>query len=345
MSAGNPPETGSLIIGTRGSPLALAQARAVRDLVRGHHPGLEVSLEVIRTSGDRFLDRNLSEIGGKGLFTKEIEEALIAGTIDIAVHSMKDVPTWLPEGLGIFCILKREDPRDVLIVPPNKGIKAKGIGDLAPGAVVGTASLRRKAQILRLRPDLKVVPFRGNVQTRLKKLASGEADATLLALAGLNRLGLTDEIVTSGPGTILALDDMLPAPSQGAVGIECRAGDDGVRQLLSPLNHEPTRLRIAAERGALEALDGSCRTPIAALAEFADGDECDVDGDVGAATLDLRVLVAKPDGSAVFETTRQGPGRDAAALGRDAGQELLAAAGPGFFDEAPPVPPVPAAGS
>ncbi len=319
---------GSLCIGTRGSPLALAQAEAVRDLVRGHHPGLDVSLEVIRTSGDRFVDRNLAEIGGKGLFTKEIEDALIAGTIDIAVHSMKDVPTWLPEGLGIFCMLKREDPRDVLIAP-----KAAGIADLAPGAVVGTASLRRKAQILRLRPDLKVVPFRGNVQTRLEKLARGEADATLLALAGLKRLGLADEIVTQGPGVILGLDDMLPAPSQGAVGIECRANDENVRQLLAPLNHVPTMVRIAAERSALEALDGSCRTPIAALAEFADADSDDID--VEAATLDLRVLVAKPDGSAVLETTRQGPGRDAAALGRDAGEELAGAAGPGFFDEAP----------
>ena len=328
MSAGNPPGTGSLCIGTRGSPLALAQAEAVRDLVRRHYPGLDVSLEVIRTSGDRFADRNLAEIGGKGLFTKEIEEALIAGTIDIAVHSMKDVPTWLPEGLGIFCMLKREDPRDVLIAP-----KAAGITDLAPGAVVGTASLRRKAQILRLRPDLKVVPFRGNVQTRLEKLARGEADATLLALAGLKRLGLADEIVTQGPGVILGLDDMLPAPSQGAVGIECRANDENVRQLLAPLNHVPTMVRIAAERSALEALDGSCRTPIAALAEFADADSDDFD--VEAATLDLRVLVAKPDGSAVLETTRQGPGRDAAALGRDAGEELAGAAGPGFFDEAP----------
>ena len=331
MSAGKPPGTGRFCIGTRGSPLALAQARAVRDLVRGHHPGLDVSLEVIRTSGDRFLDRNLSEIGGKGLFTKEIEEALIEGRIDIAVHSMKDVPTWLPEGLGIFCMLEREDPRDVLIAP-----KAHGIDDLAPGAVVGTASLRRKALILRRRPDLKVVPFRGNVQTRLAKLERGEADATLLALAGLKRLGLADDLISRGLGTILGLDDMLPAPSQGAVGIECRSDDDGVRQLLAPLNHEPTRVRVAAERSALEAVDGSCRTPIAALAEFADADGDDLD--VEAATLDLRVLVAKPDGSAVLETTRQGPGRDAAALGRDAGAELARAAGPGFFDEAPAVP-------
>ncbi len=311
--------------------MALAQAEAMRDLVRDHYPGLDVSLEVIRTSGDRFLDRNLSEIGGKGLFTKEIEDALIAGRIDIAVHSMKDVPTWLPEGLGIFCMLEREDPRDVLIAP-----QAHGLDDLDPGAVVGTASLRRKAQILRRRPDLKVVPFRGNVQTRLEKLERGEVDATLLALAGLKRLGLAHEITDGGPGTILGLDDMLPAPSQGAVGIECRSDDENVRQLLAPLNHEATLVRVAAERSALEALDGSCRTPIAALAVFADGDGDDID--VEAATLDLRVLVAKPDGSAVFETTRQGPGRDAAALGRDAGEELAAAVGPGFFDQAPVAP-------
>ena len=232
-------------------------------------------------------------------------------------------------------MLKREDPRDVLIAP-----EAAGFGDLAPGAVVGTASLRRKAQILRHRPDLKVVPFRGNVQTRLEKLERGEVDATLLALAGLKRLGLARDLISRGLGTILELDDMLPAPSQGAVGIECRADDNGVRQLLAPLNHEATMVRVAAERAALEALEGSCRTPIAALAEFAnaDSDNGDVDADVGAATLNLRVLVAKPDGSAVFETTRQGPGRDAAALGRDAGEELVGAVGPGFFDAVPAAP-------
>ncbi len=319
MNAGKPSASGAqLRIGTRGSPLALTQSENVRAALGALHPGLEIELETIRTSGDRFIDRDLSEIGGKGLFTKEIEEALIAGRVDIAVHSMKDVPTWLPAGLGIFCLLEREDPRDVFISPV-----ASGLGGLEPGATVGTASLRRKAQILNLRPDLVVVPLRGNVHTRIEKVKRGEADAILLALAGLKRLGIAE-----GAGTVLETDEMLPAVGQGAIGIECRAEDARVRELIAPLNHAPTLARVTAERAALAALDGSCRTPIAALAEFEGADEGD---DAGA--LALKVLIAKPDGSALFDTRRRGPAAEAEAMGRDAGRELRKTAGPGFFDE------------
>ncbi len=307
-------------LGTRGSPLSLAQAGKVRDLILAIHPGLEVEIQTIRTSGDRFIERNLAEIGGKGLFTKEIDEALLDGAADIAVHSMKDVPTWLPPGLGIFCMPEREDPRDVFISP-----KAQGLGQLETGAVVGTASLRRKAQILHKRPDLEVVPLRGNVETRLEKLKRGEVDATLLALAGLKRLNLAD-----GAGTVLAPEEMLPAVGQGALGVECREDDEYVRGLLAPLNHGPTMARVTAERAALEALDGSCRTPIAALAEL-EGSAPEAHG-AATGTLTLRALVAKPDGSALFETSRRGPCAEACAMGKDAGEELRKTAGPGFFD-------------
>ena len=319
MNAGTPSASGAqLRIGTRGSPLALAQSGMVRAALVALHPGLEIEIETIRTSGDRFIDRDLSKIGGKGLFTKEIEEALIAGRVDIAVHSMKDVPTWLPDGLGIFCLLEREDPRDVFISPI-----AGGLGDLAPGATLGTASLRRKAQILHLHPDLVVVPLRGNVQTRIEKIERGEADATLLALAGLKRLGIAE-----GAGTVLETDEMLPAVAQGAVGIECRADDARVRELIAPLNHVPTLVRVTAERAALAGLDGSGRTPIAALAEFEGGGEGD-----GAGELALKVLIAKPDGSVLFDTRRRGLAAEAEAMGRDAGEELRKTAGPGFFDD------------
>ncbi len=319
MSADSASKKGPVLrLGTRGSPLSMAQAGKVRDLLLGVHPELEVEIQTIRTSGDRFIDRDLSEIGGKGLFTKEIEEALIAGQVDIAVHSMKDVPTWLPAGLGIFCLLEREDPRDVFISPV-----AGGLGGLEPGATVGTASLRRKAQILNSHPDLVVVPLRGNVHTRIEKIKRGEADATLLALAGLKRLGIAE-----GAGTVLATEEMLPAVGQGAIGIECRAEDARVRELIAPLNHAPTLARVTAERAALAALDGSCRTPIAALAEFEDAAEGD---DAGA--LALKVLIAKPDGSALFDTRRRGPAEEAEAMGKDAGRELRNTAGPGFFDD------------
>ncbi len=306
-------QTPIITIGTRGSPLALAQAREVRARLAGAHRELAnegaIAIEVIKTSGDRFLDRPLADIGGKGLFTKEIEEALLREAIDIAVHSMKDVPTFLPKGLEISCVLEREDPRDAFF-----SSSATGLDDLGPGAVVGTAALRRQAQIRARRPDLEIVVFRGNVQSRLKKLAAGEVDATLLALAGLKRLGLEDKA-----SAILPVEEMLPAVAQGAIGIECRSGDSRAKDYLSPLNHDETALCIGAERALLAVLDGSCRTPIAAL--------CECEGE----RVRLRSLIARPDGSEILRTTREGSRADAVALGEDAGRELLKAAGPDFF--------------
>jgi hydroxymethylbilane synthase len=301
-------------IGTRGSPLALAQAEEVKARLIAAFSDMadRAEITVIKTTGDMVQDRALAEIGGKGLFTKEIDDAMLDGRIDIAVHSMKDVPTWLPDGIVLPCMLQREDTRDVFISE-----KAKTIADLPSGSVIGTAALRRQALILSRRPDLKVVTFRGNVQTRLKKLAAGEVDATLLALAGLNRLGRA-EIATS----IIEADEMLPAVAQGAIGITCRSEDVQAHDALAALNHEETVVRVTAERALLKVLDGSCRTPIAALAEIsADGG------------FSLRGLAARPDGTEVLETTRSGSVADAEALGRDAGEELKGRAGPGFFED------------
>ena len=303
----------SLRIGTRGSPLALAQAILVRDALAAAHPDLpRADIAVIKTTGDRVQDRKLDEIGGKGLFTKEIEEALADGRIDLAVHSMKDMATFLPEGLAIACLLKRADPRDALFSP-----HAKSLAGLARGAKVGTSSLRRQAQILALRPDLNVVALRGNVGTRLAKLAAGTVDATLLALAGLIRLGLADKATA-----ILSTEEMLPAVAQGAIGVEIRAGDSSTRALLAPLDDFATELAVNAERACLAVLDGSCHTPIAALAEH------DSKG-----ALRLRSLIALPDGSALRRDERQGPARsiaEAIALGRAAGEALRRDAGPAF---------------
>jgi len=303
-----------LRIGTRGSPLALAQTEeARRRLVVAHsHLDGEGAMEtvVIRTTGDKVLDRPLADVGGKGMFTKEIDEAMLAGQIDLAVHSMKDLPTWLPDGIVLACVLPREDPRDGFIAR-----EADGLDGLPSGAVVGTSSLRRQAQLLHRRPDLRVVALRGNVQTRLAKVRHGTVDATLLALAGLRRLGLADSITA-----VLEPEVMLPAVGQGAIGITCRAGDDATRSLLAPLDDPETSLRTAAERAMLTVLDGSCRTPIGGLAEMEDR------------ALRLRGLIARPDGSEVVETARTGAPGDAEALGRDAGEELRARAGHGFFD-------------
>ena len=291
-----------LRIGTRGSPLALAQAEEVRARLATAH-GLApeaISVRAIRTSGDRIQDRLLSEAGGKGLFTKEIEEALLAREIDLAVHSAKDLPTFLPPGLTLPAFLEREDVRDVFISG-----KAKGFDGLPAGAVVGTASLRRQAQVLRLRPDLRVVPFRGNVETRLRKLDAGEVDATLLALAGLKRLG------RSGAATsVLAIDAFLPAVGQGAIALEARADDAETLALLTAINHPDTATALTLERTFLAVLDGSCRTPIAGYAAVEGGQ------------VRFRGCVMRPDGSDAHETTRAGPLREAAALGADAGEEL-----------------------
>jgi hydroxymethylbilane synthase len=311
---GSPLSRAAIRIGTRGSPLALAQAEMVKAGLGAAHPALAVAgaveIVVIKTTGDQIQDRALSEIGGKGLFTKEIEEALADGRIDVAVHSMKDVPTQLPEGLEIACLLEREDPRDVLI-----SSKGSSIADLPQGAVIGSASLRRQAQLLALRPDLKVVTLRGNVGTRLNKLAKGDADATLLALAGLKRLGKAD-VATA----ILDMTEMLPAVAQGAIGLEIRATDRRMRDLLAPLHHAATAAAVTAERACLAELEGSCRTPIAAYAELMP------DGQ-----LHLRALVAKPDGTSLHRDERSGPAADAERLGRDSGRALKSLAGPGFL--------------
>ncbi len=303
-------------LGTRGSPLALAQAHEVRQRLAAAHGELAaegaVEIVVIKTTGDRIQDRTLAEAGGKGLFTKEIEEALLDGRIDAAVHSMKDVPTWLPDGLGIAAILPREDPRDALFADRGDSLAA-----LPAGAVVGTAALRRQAQVLLARPDLKVVPLRGNVQTRLRKLAERQVDATLLAMAGLKRLGLVDQATA-----ILSPEEMLPAVAQGAIGIEIRLDDANARGTIAALDDPVSERRVAAERACLETLDGSCRTPIAAFAEWAGGND----------TLSLRALICLPDGTQAHRASGAGAPGDADRLGRDLGEELRAAAGPAFFD-------------
>jgi hydroxymethylbilane synthase len=307
--------TASLRIGTRGSPLALAQAHETRDRLGAAHGALAaahaIEIVVIQTSGDRFQSGPLTELGGKGLFTKEIEEALLSGSIDIAVHSMKDVPSVLPDGLGIACVLPREHPRDAFL-----SHAAPSLAALPKGAVVGTASLRRKAILLNRRPDLEVAPIRGNVNTRMRKLAEGEVAATLLAMAGLKRLGKADAATE-----ILAPEDMLPAACQGAIGIECRNSDDATRRLLEPIDDAPSATRVAAERALLAGLDGSCRTPIAALCEFADGG------------IRLRALIARPDGGGMVETERFGAEADATAMGSDAADELRRRAGPDYFTD------------
>ena len=294
-------------IGTRGSPLALAQAQQVQGLLGA----METEIVVIQTTGDTVLDRPLADIGGKGLFSKEIDEALLDGRIDIAAHSTKDLETRMPDGIVLAVFLEREDPRDAFISD-----KADSLDTLPAGSVVGTSSLRRQAQILARRPDLRVESIRGNVQTRIKKLADGEADATLLALAGLKRLGMADVAAE-----ILEPDILLPAVGQGAIGITCRDGDITALESVAGLNHGPSWNRVMAERAMLAALDGSCRTPIGGLAEINE------DG-----VLTLRGLVAKVDGSEIIKATRSGPVSIAEALGRDAGEELRLRAGPDFFE-------------
>ena len=303
-----------LRIGSRGSPLALAQAREVQGrLAAVCGLALErIEIKTIRTTGDTIQDRPLAEAGGKGLFTKEIEEALIAGAIDLAVHSSKDMPTVLPAGLVLAAFLPREDPRDAFI-----SRKAKSLKELPQDAVVGTASLRRQALLKRTRPDLAIVPLRGNVETRLRKLDSGEVDATVLAMAGLKRLGLA-----AAATAILDVEEFVPAVGQGAIGLEIRAEDDETAALLAAIDDVQTATAVTAERAFLAVLDGSCRMPIAGHARMT------------GATLRFRGVIAKTDGSAALEVTREGAGADAAALGADAGRELKARAGPGFFEKA-----------
>ena len=298
-------------IGSRGSPLALAQARAVRVRMASAHGVAPDAIEirVIRTSGDAIQDRPLAEIGGKGLFTKEIEEALLRNEVDLAVHSAKDMATQLPPGLAIAACLPREDPRDVFV-----SRVAETLAELAAGARVGTGSLRRAALVRRLRPDLVTVPLRGNVETRLRKLDEGVADATILALAGLRRLGL-DNAATA----ILDVEMFPPAVGQGVIAIEARADDDQSRALVEAINDADAAIALACERAFLAVLDGSCKTPIAGYARLAGG------------RVQFSGLIVKPDGSAALTVSRTGPARDAAMLGADAGRELKAKAGAAFF--------------
>jgi hydroxymethylbilane synthase len=298
-------------IGTRGSPLALAQARQVAARLGAAH-GLapeECELVIIKTTGDRITDRPLIEAGGKGLFTKELEEALFAGDIDLAVHSMKDMPAVLPQGLAISAILEREDPRDAFV-----SLKYASLDAMPAGAVIGTSSPRRQAQVLRARPDLHVVGFRGNVETRLRKLEEGVADATFLACAGLNRLGLSQHITAAMP-----TDVMLPAVAQGAIGIEIRSDDEATARLIAPLNDAATALCVTAERAYLAQLEGSCRTPIAGLAEL--------DGNA----LRVRGEILTPNGVHAYVATHTGSAQEAMRLGEAVAAELLHQAGPDFF--------------
>lgn len=312
MTVNLPTPASPLNIGTRGSPLALAQAYETRKRLMAAFDLPENAFEivVIKVTGDIIQDRALKDIGGKGLFTREIEEELLAGKIDIAVHSMKDMPTVQPDGLLLDTYLPREDVRDAFISP-----SLSGLSELAQGAVVGTSSLRRKAQLLNRRPDLNVVEFRGNVQTRLKKLADGVAECTFLACAGLNRLNMDDV-----PATPVETTDMLPAIAQGAIGIERRADDARMEHMLAALHDPPTGQRLAAERAFLKRLDGSCETPIAGLA-LLEGDQ-----------LRLRGEVLRPDGSEAIGGERIGPIENGEAMGIALAEELLERAGEGFFD-------------
>ena len=300
-----------LRIGTRGSPLALVQARMVRARLAGVL-GIgeeEIELKIIRTSGDKIQDRPLAEEGGKGLFTKEIEEALLRDDIDLAVHSAKDMPTFLPAGLTLAACLEREDPRDVLV-----SRKARSLAELPLGASLGTTSPRRQAIAMRARRDLHLKPLRGNVETRLRKLDNGEVDATILALAGMKRLGLADRATH-----IMSAEEFLPAAGQGAIGIEARENDAHTRDLLARIDHADTSAALACERAFLAVLDGSCKTPIAGHAE--------ISGD----TLSFRGLIARPDGSAAHDIAGKGDRKDAAQIGADCGRELKHRAGAGFF--------------
>jgi hydroxymethylbilane synthase len=306
-----PAKSAIIRIGTRGSPLAFVQAREVQNrLAAACGIALDrIEIKTIRTTGDMIQDRPLTDAGGKGVFTKEIEEALLADTIDIAVHSSKDLPAILPRGLVLSAFLPREDARDAFI---SRG--GKTLNDLPRGAVVGTASPRRAALVKRLRGDLAIAPLRGNVETRLRKIAAGEADATVLAVAGLKRLGLL-----SAATVVFDIEEFLPAVGQGAIGIETRADDAETRALVAAIDDLDTATAVTAERAFLAALDGSCRTPIAGHARFENG------------TLRLRGMIVTPDGSEALEVMRDGRRDQAAALGAEAGQDLKSRSGANFF--------------
>ena len=303
-----------LTIGTRASPLALTQTKEAAACLAAANPALAahdaIMISKIRTTGDQIQDQYLSNLGGKGLFTKELDTALLDGFIDVAVHSVKDLETRLPAGIELAACLEREDPRDTLI-----GSKLTSLDDLPKGALVGTASLRRQAQLLNRRPDIQITLLRGNIQTRMRKIRDGEADATFLALAGLKRMGIRHEAAY-----VLPLEEFLPACGQGAIGITCRAEDSQVRSWLQRTNHVKTMTQVSAERAMLDQLDGTCHTPIGGLAVLNE------DGD-----LTLRGLVARPDGTALFRDKLTGASVDAHALGRELGARLRRNAGDDLF--------------
>jgi len=317
-------EQGIVKLGTRGSPLALAQAYETQRRLAaafpeelGHEGAVEIC--VIKTTGDMVLDKALKDVGGKGLFTKELDVSLLNGDVDICVHSMKDVPTWLVPGTVLPCNLPREDTRDAFISP-----KANSPQELPDGAVIGTASLRRQAQLYAINPSFTCVNFRGNVQTRLKKLGEGIVDATMLAKAGLNRMNLEEHITA-----VLDWDTMLPAVAQGAIGIQCREDDEKILRYLDALNCADTKVAVDCERAFLAALDGNCRTPIAGQAKLVDGE------------LEFSGLIAKPDGTIIYKTSRKGPPETAVAMGTEAGEELKAKCGNdalAFFGDAEVLP-------
>ena len=308
--------TNKIRIATRRSPLALAQANIVRDCLAETNPLLAsagmIEILPMRTTGDKIQSGSLSSAGGKGQFTKELEEALLENRADVAVHSMKDVPTILPESLEIRALLPREDPRDALIA---HDASIRSLAELPFGARVGTASLRRSALLLSLRPDVQIKVLRGSIQTRLDKVKAGEVDATFLAIAGLKRLRLAEKATV-----ILQPEEMLPAVCQGTIGVECREDVAATSDLLSKINHTETQSRTQAERAFLAVLDGSCRTPIGGLAT--------IDG----STLSFRGLIVRPDGSEVHVTQQDGNIRDAVKIGIAAGEDLKARAGVGFLN-------------
>jgi len=303
-------------IGTRGSPLALAQAYETRRRLQAEFPELNedgaLEICVMKTQGDMILDKSLMELGGKGLFTKELDTALLANEVDICVHSMKDVPTWLPEGTILPCNLPREDTNDAFIY---KDGSVKSIEELPDHSVIGTASLRRQSQLMAKNPTFKCVNFRGNVQTRLRKLDDGVVDATLLAIAGLKRMDM-DDCATA----VLDWDEMLPAVAQGAIGIQCRSDDERSLKYITALSDPDTKACVDCERAFLEALDGNCKTPIAGQARIVDG------------KIQFRGLIAMPDGSLKYETESEGAVEDATEIGRKAGEKLKAEAGDSFFE-------------
>jgi hydroxymethylbilane synthase len=298
-------------IATRKSPLALWQAEHVRARLLALHPGLQVELLKMSTQGDRILDSPLAKIGGKGLFVKELEQGMLEGRADLAVHSMKDVPSELPAGLCIGAILEREDPRDAFV-----SSRFASVDDLPEGARVGTSSLRRQCQLRARRPDLQILDLRGNVGTRLGKLDGCDYDAIVLACAGLKRLGLSERISRE-----LAPEEMLPAIAQGVIGIECRVDDERINRLITPLNHQETRYRTQAERAMNAALAGGCQAPVAGYSLLSEG------------VIELRGLVGRPDGSTIIRGDIRGSSQHAEALGKQLADELLSRGARTILDE------------